>query len=127
MNLTRMNIRNISGLSTKELREEIAKGGKIIRYDYTVSLLVLTLQRKSGGQLVRPGENARKKGIPYSILSALFGWWGIPDGPRQTLKTIRTNMRGGRDVTEDVKSILEGSALFKELKMDSNPSSASSI
>jgi len=115
MNLTRMNIRNISGLSTTELRQEIAKGGKIIRYDYTISLLLLTLQRKSGGHLVRPGENARKKGMSYTILSALFGWWGIPSGPQQTMKSIRTNMHGGRDVTEDVKSILEGSALFKEL------------
>ena len=118
MNLTRMNIRNISGLSTTELRKEIANGGKVIRYDYTISLLLLTLQRKSGGHLVRPGENARKKGISYTILSALFGWWGIPNGPHHTLKSIRTNMRGGRDVTEDVKSILEGSALFKELSME---------
>lgn len=115
MNLMRMNIRNIGGLSTSELRKEIANGGKVIRYDYTISLLVTTLQRKSGGHLVRPGENAKRKGISYVILTAIFGWWGIPDGPKQTLKSIRTNMRGGRDVTEDVKSILEGSSLFKDL------------
>lgn len=116
MNLTRMNIRNIGGLSTTELREAIAAGARIIRYDFTVSLLITTLQRKSGAHLLRPGEHAARKGWSYTLVSALFGWWGIPDGPRQTLKSIRSNMRGGRDVTEDVKSILEGSSMFKELQ-----------
>lgn len=116
MKLQRMNIRDIGGLSTTALREEIANGSRIVRFDFTISLLVTTLQRKSGAHLVRPGEKASSKGISYTILSALLGWWGIPDGPKQTLKSIRSNMRGGRDVTEDVKSILEGSALFKDLE-----------
>lgn len=118
MKLQRMNIRDIGGLSTTALREAIAGGSRVVRFDFTISLLVTTLQRKSGAHLVRPGEKASAKGISYTVLSALFGWWGIPDGPKQTLKSIRSNMRGGRDVTEDVKSILDGSTLFKEIEKE---------
>ena len=113
-----MKIRNIGGLSSAELRSEILKGGKIIRYPYSISLLFTTLQRKSGGHLIRPGDNAFKKGFIFFILSALFGWWGIPDGPKHTLNSLRTIWKGGRDVTDDVNSILEGSAMFKELELE---------
>lgn len=112
-----MRIKNIGGLSSKELINEIAKGARIIRYPYTISLLVITLQRKSGGNLVLPGENANRKRVSFILLSALFGWWGIPNGPKQTLKSIRTNLQGGRDVTQDVLAILEGKTMFKEFEM----------
>lgn len=118
MKLQRMNIRDIDGLSTSALREAIESGSRVVRFDYTISLLITTLQRKSGAHLVRPGQKASSKGISYTILSSLFGWWGIPDGPKQTLKSIRTNLRGGRDVTEDVKSILDGSSLFKTIEKE---------
>jgi len=32
----------------------------------------------------------------------VLGWWGIPWGPIWTISTIVTNLRGGRDVTNEV-------------------------
>lgn len=113
-----MRIKNIGGLSSKELIIAIGKGAKIIRYPYIISLVVVSLERKSQGKLVLPGESVTKKGFLFILLSALFGWWGIPYGPKKTLKSIRTNLKGGRDVTQDVLSILEGKTMFKDYAME---------
>ena len=51
------------------------------------------------------------------IISALLGWWGIPFGPKFTLESIRTNMKGGKDVTDEVMATVAGHLLFQESHM----------
>jgi len=34
-------------------------------------------------------------GLPYSFLTFLLGWWGIPWGPLYTVQSIIRNFRGG--------------------------------
>ena len=114
----KMTIKNIGGLSSGELLIAIGKGAKIVRYPYIISLIVVTLERKSQGKLVLPGQSVTQKGFLYILLSALFGWWGIPFGPSKTLKSIRINLNGGRDVTQDVLSILEGKKMFKNYTIE---------
>lgn len=109
-----MKIRNIDGLSADDLQQEVNKGAQFIYYAFTVSLLVVTFKRTSGVYLVRAQENALKKGTPFTILSLLFGWWGIPFGPKYTLESIRTNMKGGKNVTDEVMATVAGFVLFKE-------------
>jgi len=62
----------------------------------------MSFKRASNIYFVRPGENAVTKGLPFSLISLVLGWWGIPWGPIWTISTIVTNLRGGRDVTNDV-------------------------
>lgn len=50
----------------------------------------------------RKGERIVSKGLPFTMISALFGWWGLPFGPKYTLESIRTNLKGGKDVTDEV-------------------------
>jgi len=68
--------------------------------------------------MVRTGENRIIRGLPYTILSLLFGWWGIPWGPKHTVESIRTNLRGGKDVTDEVMSVVAGYVLFKETEKE---------
>jgi hypothetical protein len=109
-----MKIKNIDGLSPEDLEIEVKKGGRFIYYPFTVSLLVITLKRNSGVYLVRSGKNAVKKGLPFILISFFFGWWGFPYGPKHTLTSIRTDLKGGKDVTEDVMATVAGHILFKE-------------
>lgn len=109
-----MKIRNIDGLSADDLQEEVNNGARFIYFAFTISLLVVTFKRTSGVYLIRPRENVLKKGTPFTILSLLFGWWGIPYGPRYTLESIRTNMKGGKNVTDEVMATVAGFVLFKE-------------
>ncbi|MDQ0113912.1 ankyrin repeat domain-containing protein [Paenibacillus harenae] len=37
--------------------------------------------------------------IIYSLFTALFGWWSLPWGPSETIRTLRNNMNGGNATT----------------------------
>lgn len=109
-----MKIRNIDGLSAEALQREEENGGRFVYFIYTISLIVVTFKRTSGVYLVRGGESIRAKGRPFTIISALFGWWGIPFGPKYTLECIRTNLKGGKDVTDEVMQTVAGHLIFQE-------------
>lgn len=113
-----MRIKNINGLSAEKLQYEVQEGGRFVFYPYTISLLLVTLKRNSGVYLVRGDENKLTKALPFTLLSILFGWWAIPFGPKHTIETIRTNVRGGKDVTEEVMDTVAGHVLFKEVEME---------
>jgi hypothetical protein len=103
-----------NGFTAEHLHREAEKGGRFVYFSFSVSLLVTTLKRTSGIYLIKPGESRIKKGIPFTIVTLLFGWWAIPFGPKHTLASIRMNMKGGKDVTDEVDSILAGHLMFKE-------------
>ena len=109
-----MKIKNIDGLSAEDLQEEVKSGGRFIYYPYTMSLIVLTFKRTSGVYLIRQNENRIAKGLPFTLISILCGWWGIPIGPKYTLESIRTNLKGGKDVTDEVMATVAGHILFRE-------------
>jgi len=56
--------------------------------------------------LVRAGENRILKGLPWTLITLLVGWWGIPWGPINTVRTLWTNFHGGEDVTAAVASAI---------------------
>ncbi|HEX7905083.1 MAG TPA: hypothetical protein VF487_14520 [Chitinophagaceae bacterium] len=109
-----MKIKNIDGLSASDLQQEVNEGGRFVYFPYTLSLIFFTFKRTSGVYLVKGGESNVAKGFFYILISVLFGWWGIPFGPKYTLESIQTNWRGGKDVTEDVMATVAGYVLFEE-------------
>jgi hypothetical protein len=109
-----MKIKNIDGLSAQELQEEVDEGGRFVYYGLTISAIIFTFKRPSGVYLIRAGENRLSKGYIFTIISCLFGWWGFPSGPKHTLESIRTNCRGGKDVTDEVMAVVTGYALYEE-------------
>jgi len=109
-----MKIKNIDGLSAEDLQQEVKEGGKFIYYPFAISLVVVTFKRVSGVYLVRGKENAVTKGLGFTLISLLFGWWGFPYGPKYTIDSIRTNLKGGKDVTEEVMATVAGHVLFQE-------------
>ena len=88
--------------SDGQLHQELQQGGKFVVYQYCISILILTFRRSSNVYFIRPEENAVIKGLPYTLLSLLLGWWGIPWGPIYTVQSIWLNTRGGRDVTQKI-------------------------
>ena len=85
-----------------QLQQEIQQGGKFVIYQYCISLLVITFKRSSKIYFISHEENAVVKGLPFTLLSLLLGWWGIPWGPIYTIQSIWLNFKGGRDVTKEV-------------------------
>jgi hypothetical protein len=79
------------------------KGGRYIIYKYCISLLFVTLRQKSPVFFIPFGENRISKVIIYTMVSLIFGWWGIPWGPIFTIQSIINNMNGGEDVTLEIE------------------------
>jgi hypothetical protein len=94
-----MDIRGVENLSRDELQHELANGARLVFFEYCVSLLVVTARRTSPVHFLRRGEFGLIRGLPYTLLTLLLGWWGIPWGLIYTPLALVTNLRGGRDVT----------------------------
>lgn len=97
-----LKIRGTENMTPDALRFEIEQGGRFVVYGYCISILVMSFKRVSGVYFLRHGESAFAKGIGFSLISLVFGWWGIPWGPIWTIGTIVRNCRGGHDVTQEV-------------------------
>src|SRR5437588_10947549 len=78
-------IKGIEGMQPDQINFELQRGAKFVIYTYCVSILVMTFKRGSPVHFVRSGESAVTKGLPYSLISLLLGWWGIPWGPIWTV------------------------------------------
>ncbi|MBT8327678.1 MAG: hypothetical protein KJP21_08135 [Bacteroidia bacterium] len=112
-----MEINGIEGLSEEQIVEEVREGAKFVFFTYTVSIIVMTFKRPTDVYFVRAGHSAVIKGLPQTILTLFLGWWGIPWGPIYTIGTLYRNLRGGRDVTEEIlQSILDHKNSSAELE-----------
>src|SRR5438876_4178101 len=98
-----MRIDGINELSSAELEAHLTAGGRFAVFEYCISLVVVTLHRRSGVYWLRPGEKGLFRGLPYTALSLLLGWWGVPWGFIYTPLVIVTNLSGGCDITAEVK------------------------
>jgi hypothetical protein len=56
---------------------------------------------------VRSTENAVAKGLPYTLLTLAPGWWGIPFRTDFSVMALFNSLKGGKDVTKEVMSILK--------------------
>jgi hypothetical protein len=94
-----MAIAGTEGLSNRQIQEELAQGARFVVFEYCISVIILTFKRSSGVHYLRPGESALVKGLPYTLISLLLGWWGFPFGIIFTPMALYKNLSGGRDVT----------------------------
>ena len=106
---TQLNTANATaGMSAGEIAFEVNRGGRFVVYQYCVSALIMTFKRNSSVQFVRAGESATVKGLPFTLLSLVLGWWGIPWGFIYTPQVIYKNLKGGVDVTSYVLRLTQG-------------------
>lgn len=97
-----MAIRGIEGMTAEQVKFEVQRGGKFVVYHYCISIVVLTFRRGTDVYFVRAGESRVKKGMPWTLLTLVAGWWGIPFGPIFSIMSLVTNFKGGKDVTGSI-------------------------
>ena len=105
-----MKIVGAEGMSQDQLRFEIQRGAKLVFFQYCISIVVMTFRRPSNLYLIPAGESAVSKGLPWTLLTLVAGWWGIPWGPIWTIQSLITNFRGGKDVTAEISARLQQAA-----------------
>jgi hypothetical protein len=99
--------RGLEAMTFQDFDQLLAVGGRFVFYEYCISFVLLTLRRASKVHLLAHGKRGLLRGLPYSILSLLFGWWGLPWGFIYTPLTLVTNVKGGCDITQEVKAWLD--------------------
>jgi hypothetical protein len=92
----------IQGMSEEELKHEVLIGGRFVCYWICFSALLFTCKRPSKTCLVRAGGNRTLKGLPFTLLTLVAGWWGVPWGPIYTIQCLAKNLSGGEDITARV-------------------------
>jgi len=103
-------IRGAEGLSVAEINAELERGARLVLFEYCFSVVVLTFKRSSDVYLLRAQESGLRRGLPYTLLSLLFGWWGIPWGPVYTVWALKTNLQGGNDVTRQLLGVFSANS-----------------
>jgi hypothetical protein len=105
-----MRSRGIGSLTAKQVEAQLDAGGRFVYFEFCVSLLFVTWRRPSDLFLLRPGERGLARGLPYTLLTLLLGWWGLPWGLVYTPRALLTNLGGGQDVTDQARELLRASA-----------------
>jgi hypothetical protein len=88
-----------------EVKEALEQGGRVVVYEFCISLIFITLRRPSSPIVLPPGNRGIIRGLPYCLISLVFGWWGIPWGVIYTPLTIMTNVMGGFDVSSRFREV----------------------
>lgn len=105
-----MKIKNINTLTGDQINRELAHGARFVIFQFTISIVVMTFRRSSDIYFIKAGENATVKGLSYTFLTLLFGWWGIPWGPIYSIQSIVKNLSGGKNITSEVLASLNNAA-----------------
>jgi hypothetical protein len=90
----------------QQLKAELQMGTRIIVFQYCYSIIIFSFKRTSPAFLIKFGESPWNRGVKYSLISFFFGWWGIPWGPIWTISTLYRNLKGGIDMTGNVRRVL---------------------
>lgn len=90
---------------------DIRNGTRFVVYQYAMSVIVMSFLRPSKIETIGQNESRFVRGLKYSGISLLAGWWGIPAGPIFTIASIVRNCRGGVDITAAVIEVLKGTAI----------------
>ncbi len=98
----------VDGMTREDLVRHLERGGRFVIFQYVVSVLVMTFRRSSNIYYVAPGESAAAKGVGWTLLTLVVGWWGVPWGFIYTPMAIFKNLSGGIDVTREVAAELLG-------------------
>jgi len=95
-------IKNIEGLTVSDINRELSRGGKFVVFQYCFSIIVMTFNRRSDIYFIKGGESTVKHSIGLTLLTLIFGWWGIPWGPIYSIGALYSNLTGGKDITQEV-------------------------
>jgi hypothetical protein len=92
-------ILGIEGMNPQQLANELQNGARFVQYQYCVSVFIVTFKGETDIYFLRAGESPAVKGLAWTLLTLVAGWWSIPWGPIYTVQSLWVNLKGGDDVT----------------------------
>lgn len=101
-----MIVKEIKGKTNSQIRFEISQGAKFVYFEYCLPFLMHN-KKTSRTFYVQAEKSVFYIGLLFSLISLLFGWWSFPFGPIYTVQSIISNFRGGKNITNQVYSLME--------------------
>lgn len=89
-------------MTPSELEQRVRDGGRFVLFQWTISAVVVTFQRPTDIYFIPPGSGTLGKALGPTLASCALGWWGVPWGLIATVESVVVNLKGGRDVTDEV-------------------------
>jgi len=96
-----LDLHRFSRMGEAEFKNRVFLGERFVIYRYTLSAFIYSATLPTKVHVASSRSAAVLKGIPYTLVSALFGWWFIT-GPITTITSIIANSRGGIDVSAEI-------------------------
>ena len=106
VDLAQSGIPELHGVTVRQLEAELRQGARFVVFQFCISILVFSFLRSSRIYYLRPEERGLRRGLAYSAVSLLCGWWGFPWGLIWTPMTLYRNLAGGKDVTALIETRL---------------------
>jgi hypothetical protein len=113
------------GASHEEMLAGVERGGRFVTYRWAVGLLLGSIAQWSKVTWVPPGEDSRRGGWGYTLLSLTLGLLSPLAWP-EVWGALRINLGGGADVTEETVAWLEARRLAAERTAHELPEGRSS-
>jgi hypothetical protein len=98
-------IEGVDWTTQDELKMQVQAGGRFVVFEYCLSFLYLTRKGRSKVYFIKAGQSYLDKSIGYIVISIFFGW----TNPIILFQVLRTNFRGGKNVTSEILALFESS------------------
>jgi hypothetical protein len=95
-------IKGIDNMSVDEIVAAVDAGGRFVIYQWSVSIIIASFRNSTDIIFVPGSSNRIVRGLGWTLLTFVLGWWGIPWGPIYTVQSLWQNLSGGKDLTEGV-------------------------
>jgi hypothetical protein len=97
-----LQLRGTRPLFGEELRTRILDGARCVRFEFCFSFVFVTIRQQSPVYLTHSWQERYLRGLWFSVISLLFGLWGVPWGLLWVPWAVWVNTTGGVDCTDEV-------------------------
>lgn len=97
-----LDLHGFSNTTEQAFRARLEAGERFVVYHYAISVVFYSFRHPTKVHSLRSRSHAVLKGLPWTLLTLLLGWWAFPSGPLFTIQCLFINLRGGEDVSGDI-------------------------
>jgi len=97
-----LDLHAFSNWTDQYLQARLLAGERFVVYHYAVSVIFYSFRHPTRVYVQRSRRHAVLMGLPWTLLTALLGWWSFPAGPVFTIQCLAMNLRGGEDVSGEI-------------------------
>ncbi len=97
-----LDLHSFSNWTEQQLQARLLAGERFVVFHYAISVVFYSFRHPTRVYALRSRSQALLHGLPWTLLTAVLGWWQFPAGPVYTIHCLAMNLRGGTDVSGDI-------------------------